>query len=223
MKNLLVLIHTVPPLLSVFDRLGAELLPGVELMHVLDEPLLERIRQRGSQLAPEDAERVCAHVAVAEQIGANAVLVTCSTVSPCVDDVRPTVGIPVIKIDEAMIEEAVNTGTRIGVVATNETTLEPTRQLLQAQAQRRGKDIQVQLLLVKNALWALIGGDSATHDHLVKRAVLELMEQVDLVVLAQASMARVLEAIPEAERKVPVLSSPRLALAQTKTVLKQVG
>ena len=65
MSKLLVLIHTVPPLLSVFDRLGAELLPGVKRMHVLDEPLLERIRQRG-HLAPEDSGRVQAHAAVAD-------------------------------------------------------------------------------------------------------------------------------------------------------------
>ena len=215
----LVLVHTVSPLLDVFDKLGAELLPGVQLMHVLDEPLLERVRQRG-QLAPEDSARLHTHVAVAEGTGADAVLVTCSTISPCVDDVRPAANIPVIKIDEAMVAEAVARGTKIGVVATNVTTLEPTRLLLEAQANAAAKVIEVKLVLVENALPALLNGDGATHDNLVSEAVLEMADQTDVVVLAQASMARVLNVIPEAERPAPILSSPHLALEQARELLK---
>ena len=209
----LVMIHTVSPLLDVFNRLGGELLPGIGLTHILDEPLLERVRQRG-HLAPEDSARLGTHVAVAEQTGADAVLVTCSTISPCVDDVRPEVSVPLIKIDGAMIAEAVAKGTKIGVVATNFTTLEPTRQLLQAQADEANKKIEVELVLVENALAALLSGDGATHDQLVKEVVLELAERADVVVLAQATMARVLDVIPESKRQVPILSSPHLALEQ---------
>ena len=209
----LVMIHTVSPLLDVFNRLGGELLPGISLSHILDEPLLERVRQRG-QLTPEDSARLRTHVTVAEETGADAVLVTCSTISPCVDDVQPEVNVPVIKIDEAMIARAVAKATKIGVVATNETTLEPTHQLLQTQAEDANKEIEVELVLVENALAALLGGDGATHDQLVKEAVLELAERADVVVLAQATMARVLDVIPESERQVPILSSPHLALGQ---------
>ena len=215
----LALVHTVSPLLEVFNKLGVELLPDVQLMHVLDEPLLERVRQRG-QLAPEDSARLGAHVAVAEETGADAILVTCSTVSPCVDDVRPQANIPVMKIDEAMIAEAVARGARIGVVATNVTTLDPTRQLLEAQADVAAKTIEVKLVLVENALSALLGGDGDTHDNLVKKAVLELADRVDVVILAQASMARVLDVIPEAERPAPILSSPHLALERVRELLE---
>jgi Asp/Glu/hydantoin racemase len=215
----LVLVHTVSPLLDVFNRLGAELLPGVQLLHVLDEPLLERVRQRG-QLAPEDSARLGTHVAAAEGSGADAVLVTCSTISPCVDDVRPEANIPVIKIDEAMISRAVAMGTKIGVVATNVTTLEPTRQLLEAQAKTADKAIEIELVLVENALPALLSGDSATHDSLVKEAVLKLARRVDVVVLAQATMARVLDVIPEPERQVPILSSPHLALERVRDLIE---
>jgi Asp/Glu/hydantoin racemase len=205
-------------LLGVFSKLGAELLPGVELKHILDEPLIERVRQRGS-LAPGDALRLQGHIALAEEIGADAVLVTCSTISPCVDDVRPHARIPVFKIDEAMIGQAVANGTRLGVVATSQTTLEPTGQLLQAEAGRCGKKLVIELLLVEGALPALLSGDGATHDRMVKEAVLELARRVEVVVLAQASMARVLDVIPEAERPVPILSSPHLALQRVRDLL----
>ena len=136
MSQCLVLVHTVPPLLEVFGRLTAELLPGVQVLHILDEPLLERVKRRG-RLAAEDGARLAEHVAEAAAVGADAVLVTCSTVSPVVDMVRPTASIPVLKIDEAMIAEAVRLGRRVGVVATAASTLEPTCWLLEAQP--RGK------------------------------------------------------------------------------------
>jgi len=218
MAGKLVFVHTVSPLLGVFSKLGGELLPGVELKHILDEPLIERVRQRGS-LAPADALRLRGHVEVAEETGADAVLVTCSTISPCVDDVRSHACIPVLKIDEAMIGAAVASGTRLGVVATSPTTLGPTRQLLQAEADRYGKKLVIELLLVEGALPALLGGDGATHDRMVKEAVLELARRVEVVVLAQASTARALDVIPEAERPVPILSSPHLALQRVRDLV----
>jgi aspartate/glutamate racemase len=218
MNDKLVLIHTVSPLVDVFNTLGLELLPGVQLMHILDEPILELERQ-GNGLISEASTRLGSHVAAAERVGASVALVTCSTISPNVDDVRSQASIPVLKIDEAMIARAVAIGSKIGVVATAASTLEPTHGLLQAQADASGRVIEVELVLVENALAALLSGDGATHDRLVKSAILELAGRVDVVVLAQASMARVLEVIPKAEREVPVLSSPHLALGQVKQLL----
>ena len=166
---------------------------------------------------------MAAHVEAAAQIGADAVLVTCSTISPCVDAIRPTVPMPVLKIDEAMIAEAVRLGHKIGVAATAATTLEPTRSLLEEAAARAGKTVEVELVFVDAALPALLAGDAATHDRLLKAAVLTLAERSDVVVLAQASMARVLTVIPEAERPVPILSSPHLALAQVRELLAEPG
>ena len=151
MSRCLVLVHTVPPLLEVFRRLTAELLPGVQVLQILDEPMLERVKRRG-RLAAEDGARLAEHVAVAAAVGAGAVLITCSTVSPVVDMVRPTASIPVLKIDEAMIAEAVRLGRRVGVVATAASTLEPTRGLLEAEAARQGKTITTELVLVDGAI-----------------------------------------------------------------------
>lgn len=220
MADVLVLVHTVPPLIEVFNRLAAELLPGVRVLHVLDEPLLEQVRQRG-HLAEEDARRLGTHVREAAQIGAAAVLVTCSTVSPCVDAVREGAEVPVLRIDEVMICEAVAHGRHIGVIATNRTTLEPTRRLLLAEAARTGRQIDVELVMVEGALPALLNGDSAAHDRLVRRAVLDLAPRTDVVVLAQASIARVLPVPTQDGLGVQVLSSPHLALSQVAQLLKK--
>jgi Asp/Glu/hydantoin racemase len=216
MPDRLVLIHTVPPLIDVFKQLCAELLPGVQIYHVLDEPLLERVRQHKG-LAADDIAQLQGHIDVAQQIGARAVLVTCSTLSPGVDHI--TANIPVVKIDEAMIAQAVGLGRSIGVVATAQSTLEPTRLLLTAAAGKINKPIEICTLLVNDAIAALLQGDGATHDQRVKQAIVEMSAQVEVIVLAQASMARVLSVIAEAERTVPILTSPHTALERVRQIL----
>ncbi len=138
MQDLLVLVHTVSPLIETFKKACAQRFPDVRILHILDEPLLEAVRQDGD-CGPLAVERLLGHVREAERVGARGVLVTCSTVSPYVDEVRKGTGIPVIKIDEEMIARAVQAGRRIGLVATNPATLGPTSGMIDAEARRVGK------------------------------------------------------------------------------------
>ena len=221
MTQTVVFVHTVQPLLPVFSQLGAELLPGVKLYHILDEPMLERVKRRCG-LTTEDGARLAEHIKGAVAINADAALVTCSTISPVVDMIRTSAAIPVLKIDEAMIREAVGLGRRVGVIATAATTLEPTRSLLEAEAARQGTTVTTELVLVEGAIAALFAGDGEIHDRLVSRAALEVAGRSDVVVLAQASMARALAVMPEEHRPAPILSSPHLALRQIKELLAAV-
>ncbi len=220
MDKRLVLVHTMPPLVEVFAELCAELLPGVKVFHILDEPILEYVRLSGG-FDSEVISRLMMHVDMAGRIGAGAVLVTCSTLSPSVSKLRST--IPVFRIDEGMVEQAVGSGTRIGVVATNPTTLEPTRKALLNQAALLGKQITIEMVLVENALPALLQGDGTLHDRLVIEAIDRLSERVDAIILAQASIARVLEALPEAQRRVLILTSPHTALARVGQYLSSLA
>jgi Asp/Glu/hydantoin racemase len=213
------LIHTVPLLIEVFKKLCADILPGVQVMHVLDEPLLKMVQQNPDSKREQLVKRLKDHVFIAKEAGADAVLVTCSSVSPLVDDIRDQCSIPVFKIDDAMVAEAVRRGSRIGVVATALTTLEPTRQALEQFAKSTEKKIEVRTVFVEDALQSLMQGEGALHDRKVKDAVKRLSKLVEVVVLAQASMARVLNVFPNAEREVPVLTSPHLALEKVKSYL----
>jgi len=212
------LIHTVPSLVELFQRLCREMLPGKKCLHVLDEPLLERVRQRGN-LAPEDGTRLLEHIWAGQEIGVRAVLVTCSTVSPAVDAVCDRTDVPVLKIDEAMLRKTVGLAPRIGVCATNPTTLEPTRLALLKEAGRQGKSPKIQMHLAERAWDALAAGDVEAHDRLVAEAVVRLEPEVDAVMLAQASMLRSTPAIYAAGCRIPVLSSPALAIEAVAKVL----
>ena len=222
MTRTLVLVHTIPILVDVFDVWCPTQLPGVRVLHVLDEPMLERVKQRGHR-APEDDDRLAEHIAGAEAIGADAVLVTCSTMSLSVEAVRARARIQVFTIDDPMIQAAVGIGDRIAVVATAATTLEPTRLMLEQEGARVGRSLTIRLRLVDDALPALLAGDPDTHDRLVVTAVREAAQDADVVLLAQATMARVLDTLAERPVGVPVLASPQLALAEVRRGLESQG
>ncbi len=118
-----------------------------------------------------------------------------------------------------MISEAVSKGGRVGVLATNSATLEPTRVLLANQARLQGATIQVEERWIPGAFESFLAGDMEEHDRLVRQAVDEIAGRVERVVLAQASMARVLTTFPEISQVTEVLASPIMALASLREKL----
>ena len=118
-----------------------------------------------------------------------------------------------------MADEAVQCGKRIGVIATLRTTLEPTADLISRRAQRAGKQIELMSRLCEGAFDALMNGDDTKHDAMVASALKELTQQVDVIALAQASMARVVDTLPEADKSVPILASPSIAVDYLASVL----
>src|SRR5690606_5902524 len=107
---------------------------------------------------------------------------------------------------------AVQKGKRIGVIATLRTTLEPTANLVQRRAALVGKEIEINARLCEGAFEALMGGDAAKHDELVAKALRQLMQEVDVILLAQASMARVVDTLADEDKGVPILASPPNAI-----------
>jgi Asp/Glu/hydantoin racemase len=221
MKDILVLIHTVSPLIEVFERLTAEMLPGVSVRHILDEPLLEPVKSSLMRSDEFQLNRLKNHIEIAEEIGAKAVLVTCSTISPLVEILLPFSGIPIFNIDTPMIEAAVQLGSKIGVLATNPSTIKPTSRLISENAASTGRSVQVETKLVDNAFKALLSGNSELHNQLVDAAIKEISGKVEVIVLAQASMASVIDDPHHSNISVPVLSSPKLALEKLKPEFQQ--
>jgi Asp/Glu/hydantoin racemase len=215
----LVLLHTVPSLAESFARLASEILPrDVEVAHLADELLLKTVLAEGG-LTPFAYRRVCAHVIAAEEAGADVVMLTCSSISPCVDTARLMVSIPVLKIDEPMVDAAISIGKRIGVVATVPTTLRPTTDLVRERAARLGRDVTVDPVLCEGAYDALFAGRPEEHDRIVRAGLEALMARTDVILLAQASMARVVDAVPASEQVVPILASPRMAMERARDAL----
>ena len=212
------LIHTVSQLAPTFAELAGVLLPGVGTVVIADELLLKRTVRDG---AVDDVtrDRLRGHVAALADFGVDAVLVTCSSVGGLVDDIAPEAAVPVFRVDRAMAELAVTVGARVGVLATLPTTLAPTTELVEAAAHEAARDVTVVARLCEGAFAALSRGDGARHDALIADELDRLAAEVDVVVLAQASMARIAAARPAGGT--PVLSSPRLAMERLATCVER--
>jgi aspartate/glutamate racemase len=212
------LIHTSATLVPVFQQLCTQYLPGVQVFNIVDDSLIKNVI-RNNALLPETARRVVDYAGSAEAAGADFILYTCSSIGAAVETAARLTSVPVLRVDQPMADQAVRTGKRIGVIATLPTTLEPTSDLVKRRAAAAGKEIELQSRLCEGAFDALMRGDTETHDRMVAEALKELSTQVDVIVLAQASMARVVDGLSEADKKVPILSSPAIAIQHLATIL----
>lgn len=217
-RKTLALVHTSATLVPVFQQLCKAQLPNVDTFNIVDDSLVRAIGAKGS-LTADIARRVQAYITSAEAGGADYVLVTCSSIGPAVEASAAFSAVPVLRVDQPMADQAVQTGKRIGVIATLPTTLNPTKELVQRRAAAAGKSIELSAVLVEGAFEALMSGDAAKHDTLVASALRSLAAQVDVIVLAQASMARVVDTLPPEDRRIPILASPPLAIAHLAKVL----
>ena len=220
MTNQIAFIHTSPSMIPVFKPLADELLKGVSVFNMVDESLLCDII-RDKCCPPKTARRLVNHVIEADEAGAQYVLVTCSSMGRAVESARALVSATVLRVDEPMAEKAVATGSRIGVIATLPATLEPTAALVRARAAAVNKNIELTATIVEGAFDAVISGDGAKHDALVGAALRDLAKQVDVILLAQASMARVVNSLAPHEKPVPILSSPRSAVEHLAELLRK--
>lgn len=205
------LIHTSKVLIPVFEVLCEELLPSVEVLHIADDSLIKDAIAQGS-LSDSIVERLQAHVRKAEQAGVHAIMVTCSSMGPAIEASREIAKVPLIRVDQAMAELAVSKASRIGVIATVTTTLRPTADLIERQARMAGKPVTVVMTLCDGAFEKLLAGDVEMHDRMVTEKLMALVSNVDIIVLAQASMARVATRLTSEQCPIPVLSSPKLAV-----------
>jgi Asp/Glu/hydantoin racemase len=210
----LALIHTVGSLPPVFAELARDALPGVETVDTVDEALLGETIAAG-RLQHATAERLAGHVDAALRDGADLVLVTCSSMGPAVDALAER-GLPVLRVDEALADAAIRAGSRIGVIATLSTTLEPTAGLIRRRAATLGRSAgQVEIVteLVEGAFAELKAGRLDRHDELIRAGLRRLIPNVDVVVLAQASMARVAATLTAEEAQGRrILASPALGI-----------
>ena len=213
------LVHTSATLVPVFAALCKEKLPNVDVFNIADDSLVKGIREAGS-LTPTIARRVASYLESAELAGADYIMVTCSSIGAAVEAGAKLIGVPVLRVDQPMADKAVITGKKIGVVATLRTTLEPTADLISRRAALAGRQIELTSRLCEGAFDALMSGDAATHDAKVAATLNELFQEVDVIVLAQASMARVVDSLKPEDKRVPILASPGIAVDYLATVLK---
>jgi hypothetical protein len=198
--------HSLAPIAASF----AKLWPEAQLMNLLDDSLSADLARDG-KLTETMTERFLSLGRYVSGTGANGVLFTCSAFGPCIEAVARAHGqIPVLKPNEAMIEQAVAKGKKIGLLSTFPPTLASMPREFPA-------SVEIVPKLAEGALAALDSGDRATHDRLVTEASKDL-RNCDVIALAQFSMAPAAADVAAATGR-PVLTTPDSAVMKLKAVL----
>jgi aspartate/glutamate racemase len=206
------------------DRIGPlfrEELPGCRLVNIIDDSLIADVIQAGG-VTTAVVRRLVQYYRHAEDIGADLILNTCSSVGEAADRVRTLFNIPIVKIDDDMARQVTKNFDQIGVLATLPTTLDPTRQLLQREAELQNRKVSVVDALAEGAYQALVSGQPEEHDRLIYEAAKLVAKKADVLVLAQGSMARMEKALSE-ETGLPVYASPRLGIMAVRAELERQG
>ncbi|GAA2300325.1 aspartate/glutamate racemase family protein [Streptomyces kunmingensis] len=198
---LLALLHTSPAHIPVFDALRDAGQPDLTLRHVVREDLLVRAGESGPDSVAGD---VRALLEAARDDGADGVLCTCSSIGGVAEDLAPALGVPVLRVDRPMAARAVAAGDRVAVVATVRSTFAPTVALVEEEAARAGRAVDVRTVFVDGAWERFLAGDRDGYLDRIAAAV-DAVAECDAIVLAQASMA---DAADRARTALPVLSSP---------------
>lgn len=200
--------HSPPPVEAAFARLW----PGQRLMNLLDDSLSADLARDGA-LTPAMTERFLALARYAVGTGAEGILFTCSAFGPCIEAVAAAhPGIPVLKPNEAMIEEVAASGAkRVGLLASFPGTLS-------SMPPEFPPGITVVPVLAEGALAALDAGDVAGHDRLVAEAGARLAD-CDAVALGQFSLAHVAPRVAEATGR-PAFTTPDSAVRKLKRLLE---
>jgi Asp/Glu/hydantoin racemase len=211
------IVHTSFVLVEVLNDLARRHLPGTPVVNIVDDSLVGYAIERGVDEALR--RRMKAYLQSAADAGATVILSACSSVGEAVEAARAEVPVPILRIDEAMAEKAVTLGRRIGIFATAASTFGPTTRLLQAKARAAGVTIEPSDQFCAGGFDLLLAGRTDDHDRLVTDAVLAAAGRFDVVLLAQASMARLAPAIaPRIDR--PLLTSPLLAMERIAAMLR---
>ncbi|WP_319240169.1 aspartate/glutamate racemase family protein [uncultured Propionivibrio sp.] len=204
-------VYTAQSLIEPTKALFAELIPEHRLVNIFDDSLIADVMRAGHSVTTDVRRRLSAYYRACEDMGADVIFNTCSSMGDIVDQIRPFSRVPILKIDEPMVRQAVGVGTSIAVMMTNPTTLVPTLGLVRSVAAQLQKPIRIIEGMAQGAFEALVDGQPEKHDALLLDAAIKVASEADAIILAQGSMARMQEAIVAATGR-PVFSSPRLGV-----------
>ncbi|APE44129.1 hypothetical protein BOO69_12500 [Sulfitobacter alexandrii] len=203
----IICLHTARVHVATFAALFGEAGFAGTVDHVVRPGLLARARASGAGAVRADLDRT-----VDDMAGADAVLCTCSTLGPLIDDLART-DPRLVRIDRPMMTRAATLGGAALVVICLDSTRAATLDLLHDIAAQKDVDLRAEPLLCAEA-WPLF--EAGRTDDFARALAAKVRHKVaqrqDLrsVVLAQASMMGAQDHL--ADIGLPVLSSPPLAV-----------
>jgi Asp/Glu/hydantoin racemase len=161
--------------------------PEAEVIQILDETLLILFRQDGG-LSVRSRRKALQMALAAQDAGVDGILVTCSSLSPAVDELRAFLTVPIVKIDEPMVEHVVQSAESIALLASAATVLKSVEPLVQSKARQFNRKVSVRYV-IKGDIWPLLQQDPLSFYEKIGEAAEQAAKDCQAVIIAQVSMA----------------------------------
>ncbi|MBO03989.1 MAG: arylsulfatase [Chloroflexi bacterium] len=211
------LIHAVPVAIDPVVETFQSDWPEAQVYSLLEGSLPSDLQEAG-KIDQAMIERFTRLADYAADTGADGILFTCSAFGTAIEAAAAAhAPLPVLKPNEAMFEEAMDMGKRIGMIATFQPSIPSMTQEFEEMATATGASAKLETACVPEAMDALRDGDADTHNRLVAGAVDELGD-TDVLLLAQFSTAQARPAV-ETKYDKPVLTSPGSAVRKLRRLL----
>ncbi len=211
------LIHATPLAVEPINAAFKALWPAATTTNLLDDSLAPDLVKEGG-ITERVIDRFVTLAKYVRKAGADGIMFTCSAFGSAIEAAKAAVDVPVLKPNEAMLDEALDAGTRLGVLATFEPSIPNFLVELETLAKSKGMTLDIRSHAVANAMAALQAGRAEEHDRLVAEAAAGMMDR-DAVLLSQFSMASAASRIP-ATATCKVLTSPASAVARLRSLLR---
>jgi aspartate/glutamate racemase len=218
------LIHATALAVTPIQEAFARHWPQANCMNLLDDSL-SRDRAQAGELTPAMVQRFVDLAQYVQRAGCQGILFTCSAFGPAIEAAGRATGLPTLKPNEAMFEQALAlpapTGVlRLGLVATFEASIPSMSEEFEALAAQRGVKVVLHSVFVPQAMADLAAGQADLHHERIAKALSELPE-CDGIMLAQFSMAAA-QPVCQQHASVPVLSSPDCAVTALQQAMHHV-
>lgn len=218
-KKTLGVIHASHITIKAMEPYIKQYIPQVQIMHLCDDTIQRDNIKAGPGVIPKvNYFKFAQYAHNLEEVGVDLILLACSTFNYAAELGRPLVDTPIAQIDRPMMEKAVRTGKKIGMLATLVTTVPSSERLLDIAAAEAGVEIERKTVLCSEAFEAYSKGDIELHNKILMEAIDELSDEVDCIVMAQLSMSALAPYLKET--RVPVYNSGETCFIKVREILE---
>jgi len=215
------LIHASSLTIPIAKPFIQEIIPEVQVMHLCDDTIQRDNLSAGVGVIPKiNYFKFATYAHFLEEAKVDLIVLMCSTFNRAVEFARPMINVPMLQIDRPMMELAVKTGKKIGLLATLPTTVPSSERLLRVVAEEMGKEIEIKTILSSEAFKELEKGNTERHNEILLEEIDKLSREVDCICMAQISMS-VLES-RLTNTRVPVYNSGRTGFTRVREILESI-
>jgi aspartate/glutamate racemase len=216
------IIHAIHKTIKAMEPFIAKYIPEVDVMHLADDTIQrDNIAAGVGNIPKRNYYKFAQYAHNMEEAGADMILLACSTFNYAPELARPMINIPIAQIDRPMMEAAVGCGSRVGLLATLNTTVPSSERLLRIVAREQGKEVNIKTVLREEAFAAWSRGDIETHNAMLLEEIDKLSREVDAIAMAQLSMSALAPFLTNT--RVPVFNSGDTGFTRVREMLNQIN